>query len=135
MLQSLASRSTALFKKTPTLVFLSEYCKIFKNIYFGEHLPTAAFGKYFFLHFNLFLVLSIVIYYENMTKSSMECKDKHCIKTQSRITLKNKINIRRVVDFLLSTESFKSRGLLVKWVTWVRGLHGLRGLKYFFHGL
>ena len=42
----------------------------------------AAFGQYFFffLHFNLFLVSTIVIYYENMTKSSMEFKNKHRIK-------------------------------------------------------
>ena len=38
--------------------------------------------------------------------------------------MKNEINLRRVVDFLLSIESAKSRGLLVRWVTWVRGLRG-----------
>ena len=48
LLQSLASRPATLLKKTPTQVFSCEYCKIFKNIYFEEHLPTAAFGKYFF---------------------------------------------------------------------------------------
>ena len=36
----------------------------------------AAFGQYFFLHFNLLLVSTTVIYYENMIKSSMECKNK-----------------------------------------------------------
>ena len=35
--------------------------------------------------------------------------------------MKNEINFRRVVDFMLSIESAKSRGLLVRWVTWVRG--------------
>ena len=34
----------------------------------------------FFLHFNLFIVSAIAIYYENMTKTSMECKNKHCVK-------------------------------------------------------
>ena len=29
-------------KQTPTLVFFSEYCEIFKNTYFEEHLLTAA---------------------------------------------------------------------------------------------
>ena len=29
-------------KETPTQVFSCEYCKIFKNSYFKEHLQTAA---------------------------------------------------------------------------------------------
>ena len=29
-------------KKTPTQVFSREYCEIFKNTYFEEHLRTAA---------------------------------------------------------------------------------------------
>ena len=29
-------------KETPTQVFSCEYCEIFKNTYFGEHLRTAA---------------------------------------------------------------------------------------------
>ena len=29
--------------QTPTQMFTSEYCKIFKSTYFEEHLPTAAF--------------------------------------------------------------------------------------------
>ena len=48
LLQSLASRPATLLKKTPAQVFSCEYCKIFKNIYLEERLPTAAFGKYFF---------------------------------------------------------------------------------------
>ena len=28
-------------KETPTQFFSSEYCEIFKNTYFEEHLPTA----------------------------------------------------------------------------------------------
>ena len=31
-------------KETPTQVFSCEYCKIFKNTYFEEHLRTAASG-------------------------------------------------------------------------------------------
>ena len=31
-----------MLKETPTQVFSCEYCKIFKNIYFEEHLPRAA---------------------------------------------------------------------------------------------
>ena len=30
-------------KETPTQVFPCEYCEIFKNTYFEEHLRTAAF--------------------------------------------------------------------------------------------
>ena len=65
---------------------------------------------FFFLHFNLFLVSTIVIYYENMTKSSMEFKNKHRIKRWSRITLKNEVNLWRVLDFMLPLDSAKSRG-------------------------
>ena len=36
-------RPASFKKQTPTQVFTSEYCKIFKNTYFEEHLLTAAF--------------------------------------------------------------------------------------------
>ena len=32
--------SATLFKETPTQMFFSEICKIFKNIYFEEYLRT-----------------------------------------------------------------------------------------------
>ena len=35
-------KPATLLKKTPTQVFFSEYCEFFKNIYFEEHLLTAA---------------------------------------------------------------------------------------------
>ena len=68
----------------------------------------------------------------------MECKNKHRVKKQSKITLKNEVNLRRVVDFLLPIDSAKSRGFRGKvgyvsaWVPWVKFLRRLRGLKYFF---
>ena len=37
-----ASRSAILLKETPTQVFSCEYCEIFMNTYFEEHLQTAA---------------------------------------------------------------------------------------------
>ena len=38
-------------KETPEYVFSSEFCKIFKSIYFLKHLKTAATGIYVQLHF------------------------------------------------------------------------------------
>ena len=36
-------RTATFFKKeTPEQVFFCEYCEIFKNVYFGEYLPTTA---------------------------------------------------------------------------------------------
>ena len=35
-------RPVTLLKETPTQIFSSEYCKLFKNTYFEEHLLTAA---------------------------------------------------------------------------------------------
>ena len=49
----------------------------------SQYLRTSANGCFwtiFVFLFNLFLVSTIVIYYENMTKSSMECKNKHRVK-------------------------------------------------------
>ena len=51
--------------------------------------------------------------------------------------MKKETNLRRVVDFLLSIETAKSRGLRGKvgyvgvWVAWVKFLRGLRGLNFF----
>ena len=44
MLESLYGSSSLQFylKETPTLTFSCEYCEIFKNTYFGEHLRTTA---------------------------------------------------------------------------------------------
>ena len=39
-------------KETPTEVFSCEYCEIFKNTYFEEHLQTAA---------SVFLIIKLVI--------------------------------------------------------------------------
>ena len=51
-----------LLKGTPTQVFSCEYCKIFKNTYFEEHLPMAAsvwrhknIEKHLFLGIRMFL--------------------------------------------------------------------------------
>ena len=35
----------SLFNKTPTQVFSYEFCDIFKNTFFTEHLPATAFGE------------------------------------------------------------------------------------------
>ena len=35
-------RSLIYYKETPTQVFSCEYCEMFKNTYFEEHLGTAA---------------------------------------------------------------------------------------------
>ena len=43
-----SSLGTPLLKKTPTQVISCEYCEIFKNTYFEEHLCTAAFFSIFF---------------------------------------------------------------------------------------
>ena len=37
-----AARPATLLKETPTKVFSSEYCEIFKNTYFEENLRTTA---------------------------------------------------------------------------------------------
>ena len=43
MLESLLNKVKGLQnKETPTQVFSCEYCEIFKNTYFEEHLQTAA---------------------------------------------------------------------------------------------
>ena len=48
LIKLLAFRPGTLFKETPTPVFSSEICKIFKNTYFEEHLRTTAsvFSKF-----------------------------------------------------------------------------------------
>ena len=38
-------RPATLLKKIPTQVFSCEFCEIFKNTYFVEHLQTAAFVR------------------------------------------------------------------------------------------
>ena len=48
MLQT--SRPATLLKKTPAQVFSCEYCKIFKNIYFEDHLQTAASASWSILY-------------------------------------------------------------------------------------
>ena len=54
--------------------------------------------------------------------------------------MKKEVNLWRVVDFLLSIETAKSRGLRGKvgyvgmwdaWVKFLRGLRGLHGLNFF----
>ena len=42
MLESVFNKIATLLKTTLTQVFYCEYCEIFKNTYFEEHLPSAA---------------------------------------------------------------------------------------------
>ena len=45
---------TSVLKETPTQLFFCEYCEIFKNNYFGEHLRTAlpvVYMQFFSLNF------------------------------------------------------------------------------------
>ena len=62
MLESLVnnvSRPAISFKQTTTQVLSCEYCGIFENIYFGEHLRTAACaGKIHYVKIN-FLILKV----------------------------------------------------------------------------
>ena len=45
-LLSCSSGPQLYLKETPTQVFSCEYCEIFKNTYFGEHLRTPAYLAY-----------------------------------------------------------------------------------------
>ena len=55
-------KNLAAKKETPAQVFSYEYCKMFKNTYFEEHLRTAASGNvcsFFAMIFDMFVLVIV----------------------------------------------------------------------------